>query len=89
MMYAMLREEVGMADVSLETVLEQARQLSSADRERLLEALERDRRYVCLGKLIEEWRNDASGYEDEAWPELQAALDRTREELGMRKLFDV
>lgn len=78
-----------MAAITLEVVLEQARQLSSGDRGRLLEILERDKRYARLEKLIEDWRNDASGYEDEVWPELQAALDRTREELGMRKLFDV
>jgi hypothetical protein len=77
-----------MAAITLETVLEQARQLSSADRERLREMLERDMRYARLEKLIEDWCNDTSGYEDEVWPELQAALDRTREELGMRKLFD-
>ena len=78
-----------MAAIGLETVLEQARQLSPAERERLLAILERDRRDARLEKLIEEWRNDASGYEDEVWPELQAALDRTREKLGRRKLFNV
>ena len=78
-----------MVAVTLEAVLEQARQLQPDERERLITILDCDRRYARLDKLIEEWRSDASGYEDEVWPGLQAALDRTREELWMRKLFDV
>ena len=37
-------------------------------------------------QLIEEWLADDSGYDEEAWPELKAALDRDR--LSSRKLFD-
>jgi hypothetical protein len=37
-------------------------------------------------RLIEEWLADDSGYDEEAWPELKAALDRDR--LSSRQLFD-
>jgi hypothetical protein len=75
-----------MVTSAVEALLEQARQLQPDEREQLLTILEQER-VARLEKLFEKWRNDTSGYEDEAWPELQAALDRTREELGMRKLF--
>jgi hypothetical protein len=76
-----------MVAITLEAVLEQARQLQPDEQEQLLTILEQER-VARLDNLFDAWRNDTSGYEDEAWPELQAALDRTRAELGMRKLFD-
>lgn len=76
-----------MVAITLEAVLEQARQLQPDEQEQLLAILE-DERIARLEKLFTEWRNDTSGYDEEAWPELQAALDRTRAELGMRTLFD-
>lgn len=36
--------------------------------------------------LLDEWLADDSGYDEETWPELKAALDRDR--LSARKLFD-
>jgi hypothetical protein len=77
-----------MAGVTLEAVLEQARQLSPEERGELLAALEHERRLAHLEKALNEWLSDESGYDEEAWPQLQAALDQTRSELGMRKLFD-
>ncbi len=76
-----------MAAITLEVVLEQARQLQPDEQEQLLTILDQER-IARLEKLFAEWKNDTSGYEDEAWPELQTSLDRTRAELGMRKLFD-
>lgn len=38
-----------------------------------------------LGRLLDEWLADESGYDEEAWPELKEALDRDR--LSYRKLF--
>jgi DNA-binding SARP family transcriptional activator len=81
-----------MVAVTLDTVLEQARQLTPEEQVQLLTILEQERqeqeRFDRLIKHLDEWMNDTSGYEDEAWPELRAALDRNRAELGMRKLFD-
>jgi len=37
--------------------------------------------------LLEEWLADESGYDEETWPELKAALNRERELIGARKLF--
>lgn len=37
-------------------------------------------------QLLEEWLADESGYDEETWPELKAALDRNRPP-GARKLF--
>ncbi len=36
--------------------------------------------------LLNEWLQDESGYDEDTWPELKAALDRDR--LPTRKLFD-
>jgi hypothetical protein len=77
-----------MVAVTLEAVLEQARQLQPDEQEQLLATLERERRVAHLDKMLDEWLSDESGYDEEVWPKLQAALDQTREELGMRKLFD-
>lgn len=38
-----------------------------------------------LVRLIEGWLADESGYDEETWPELMAALDRDR--LSSRTLF--
>ena len=37
-------------------------------------------------RLLQEWLADESGYDEETWPELSAALDRNRPP-GARKLF--
>ena len=36
--------------------------------------------------LLDEWLADESGYDEQAWPELKAALDRDR--TSARRLFD-
>jgi excisionase family DNA binding protein len=36
-------------------------------------------------RLLDEWMADDSGYDEETWPELKAALDRDR--LSSRRLF--
>lgn len=41
---------------------------------------------VRLKALFDSWLSDDSGYDEEAWPELKAALDRDR--LSYRRLFD-
>jgi hypothetical protein len=38
--------------------------------------------------LIEEWLQDESGYDEEAWPALKKALDEERDLVGARRLFD-
>jgi hypothetical protein len=38
--------------------------------------------------LLEEWMQDKSGYDEEAWPELKKALDEERDRIGARRLFD-
>jgi len=77
-----------MVAVTLEAVLEQARQLQPEEQERLLSTLERERRIKHLNTMLDEWLSDESGYDEEVWPQIAAALDQTRGELGMRKLFD-
>ena len=37
-------------------------------------------------RLLDEWMADESGYDEETWPRLKAALDRDR--LSSRRLFD-
>jgi hypothetical protein len=37
-------------------------------------------------RMLQEWMADESGYDEETWPELRAALDRNRPS-GARKLF--
>ena len=38
--------------------------------------------------MLDEWMNDESGYDEAAWPELKAALNRERDAVGARRLFD-
>lgn len=74
--------------VTLDTVLEQARQLPPDERMKLLTILEQERRAVRLEQVLDEWLDDDSGYDEAVWPELEEALEQTRADLGMRKLFD-
>jgi hypothetical protein len=76
-----------MTTVTLEAVLAQARRLPLAEQARLTTILERERA-MRLVELLDEWAADNSGYEDEAWPQLQSALDDERRRLDMRRLFD-
>jgi hypothetical protein len=36
--------------------------------------------------LLDEWLRDESGYDEETWPELKAAIERDRP--SIRRLFD-
>ena len=47
---------------------------------------DRARRYDELIRLLDEWMADESGYDEETWPELKAALDHNRD--SYRKLFN-
>lgn len=39
-------------------------------------------------RLLDEWMADDSGYDEETWPELEAAIDRNRRAAGQyRRLF--
>ncbi len=38
--------------------------------------------------LFKSWLADQSGYDEETWPKLRRALDRERERVGARRLFD-
>jgi hypothetical protein len=38
--------------------------------------------------LLDEWMNDESGYDEATWPELKEALNRERDAVGARRLFD-
>lgn len=46
---------------------------------------EHTRPNLAAARLLDEWMEDDSGYDEEAWPELKEALDRDR--LSDRKLF--
>ncbi len=45
----------------------------------------RSARVAAALRLLDEWMADESGYDEAAWPELRAALDRDR--LSSRRLF--
>jgi hypothetical protein len=76
-----------MTTITFESVLAQARQLPLSEQVRLTSILERERA-IHLSNLLDTWADDESSYEDETWPQLQAALDEERQRLGMRSLFD-
>ncbi|MEI8167273.1 MAG: hypothetical protein WCG26_12885 [Chloroflexales bacterium] len=75
-----------MAEVTLELVLAQARQLSLDDQARLTAMLARERAFR-LAAILDVWAADASGYDEAAWPELKAALEETRRQAGAERLF--
>jgi hypothetical protein len=76
-----------MSAITLESVLRQARRLPLADQARLTSILERERAERLI-HVLDEWADDESGYEEETWQELKAALDHERDQLGMQRLFD-
>jgi hypothetical protein len=47
---------------------------------------ERQRRVRELIRLLDEWMDDESGYDEKIWPQLKAALENDR--LSSRRLFD-
>jgi hypothetical protein len=38
--------------------------------------------------LLKNWLADDSGYDENAWPQLKKALNRERDRVGARRLFD-
>ena len=38
--------------------------------------------------LLDEWMADESGYDEETWPELKAAIDKERDLILAEKLFN-
>ncbi len=66
-----------MAEVTLELVLAQVRQLSLDDQARAFR----------LAAILDVWAADASGYDEAAWPDLKAALEETRRQAGAERLF--
>ena len=38
--------------------------------------------------LFKSWLKDGSGYDEESWPELKKALNRERDRVGARRLFN-
>ena len=38
--------------------------------------------------VFRSWLTDESGYDEETWPKLKKALNRERERIGARRLFD-
>jgi hypothetical protein len=75
-----------MTVVTLEAVLTQARKLPPADQARLTLILERERA-LRLATLLDEWAEDETGYDEEAWPALREALEEARILGGMGSLF--
>jgi hypothetical protein len=51
------------------------------------DADERQRRGQVVKALLNDWEADDSGYEDESWPQLKAAMDKERHAIGARTLF--
>ncbi|MBI2567210.1 MAG: hypothetical protein HYV63_09295 [Candidatus Schekmanbacteria bacterium] len=76
-----------MTTITLDTVLEQARQLTPDDQARLTAILEHERAEWLVAAL-DEWMADESGYDETTWPEIATALDCERSRLGMRILFN-
>lgn len=41
-----------------------------------------------LRAMLDEWMKDESGYDEETFPKLKEALERERDRLSSRRLFD-
>ncbi|HLO48452.1 MAG TPA: hypothetical protein VK211_08580 [Kamptonema sp.] len=39
-------------------------------------------------ELLDEWMADESGYDEETWPELKAAIEKERDIVSAQRLFD-
>lgn len=53
----------------------------------LIEPLSQERIDKVI-QLLDEWMADDSGYDEETWPELKAALDKERNLASAESLFD-
>jgi hypothetical protein len=53
----------------------------------LLEPLTTEQKDRAIA-MLQEWCDDESGYDEAAWPELKEALNRERDAVGARRLFD-
>jgi hypothetical protein len=45
-------------------------------------------RAASLVALLRSWLTDESGYDEQTWPKLKKALDKERDRVGARRLFD-
>ena len=45
-------------------------------------------RSAAVVSLLKRWLADESGYDEETWPKLKKAIDRQRDRVGARRLFD-
>jgi hypothetical protein len=69
---------------------------SKAERQRAIQAtLEsldaidpRTPKVARLVVLLRSWLTDESGYDEQTWPKLKKALDKERDRVGARRLFD-
>ncbi|HAO19015.1 MAG TPA: hypothetical protein DCQ37_00025 [Desulfobacteraceae bacterium] len=54
----------------------------------LLNITEDEERIEKRIRLLDEWMADESGYDEETWPEIKTALNRERDNVSARRLFD-
>jgi len=59
----------------------------TSDRQSLLKPMTPEQRERAIA-LLNEWMEDESGYDEAAWPELKKALNRERDAVGARRLFN-
>ena len=59
----------------------------SNNQKSLLEPLTAEQKDRAIA-MLNEWMHDESGYDEDAWPELKEALNRERDAVGARRLFD-
>jgi hypothetical protein len=59
----------------------------TSDRQSLLKPMTPEQKERAIA-LLNEWMEDESGYDEAAWPELKEALNRERDAVGARRLFN-
>lgn len=60
---------------------------SELETEYSIKPSDRERMHKII-QLLDEWMADESGYDEETWPELKKALNRERDNVSARRLFD-
>jgi hypothetical protein len=60
---------------------------SNHNQKSLVEPLTAEQKERAIA-MLQEWCDDESGYDEAAWPELKEALNRERDAVGARRLFD-
>ena len=56
--------------------------------ERLDELEPESAQAASLIRLLRSWLTDESGYDEATWPKLKKAMERERQRVGARSLFD-